>query len=427
VRQALEDSPRLAQATAKLARAKEAYEGREGATELPQVDLNASVNRIAVETDRFKSKGLAQNLDDVFPLTLSLASVSVAYTFDVFGANRRELEGLAAEVDVQRFELEAVRLVLAGNVVTSAIQEASLREQIERTEAIAAVEERQLAILERLEGVGGAGRLDVEAQRGELARTRASLPPLRQRLEQNRHRMAVYLGKPPAAVTLPEFRLADLHLPTELPLSLPSDLVRQRPDIQAAEALLHVASARVGIATANFYPRITLSAAGGAVAISSLVSGVAGFGLLGASLAQPLFHGGELESQKRAAVAAFEQAGAAYREVVLTGFQDVADTLVALHEDAKLLRERAVAAKSARSSLDIAQKRYTAGGVSLRVLLNAERQQLIASLDETRAIRDRFADSAALFQALGGGWWTAGAESRVAAAVDEPGSGPTSR
>ena len=403
VRQALRDSPRLAQARAKLVRAQQELGARQGATRYPKVDAGGSVDWIGVESDALPSESLAED----FPLTLSLGTVSVSYTLDLFGRNRRELEGLRAAVDYERYELEAARLMLAGSVVTAAIEEASLREQIEATEAAVALETRQLEIVERLEQLGAVPRLDVVVQAGELARARAALPDLRRRLEQGRHRLAVYLGQPPAAATLPELRLADLRLPAELPLSLPSDLARQRPDIRAAEALLQEATARVGVATANFYPRITLSGTGGAVALAPVLNGVAGFALLGASLAQPLFHGGELKAQKRAAVAALDQAGAAYREVVLSGLQDVADTLVALDADARTLRERAEAAKLAKTAYDITSKQYEAGGVSLMALLEAQRQQLAASLEETRARSARFADSAALVQALGGGWWTA--------------------
>ncbi|HEU5217485.1 MAG TPA: efflux transporter outer membrane subunit, partial [Gemmatimonadales bacterium] len=255
--------------------------------------------------------------------------------------------------------------------------------------------------------LGGLAEADVASQRGELARSRAELPALQRQLEQVRHRLAVYVGKPPQTADLPEFHLADLHLPADLPVSVPSELARQRPDIRAAEALLHEASARVGVATANLYPKIRLSADGGTLAttIGSLFSGGTGFYLLAASLAQPLFHGGELRAKKRAAVAAFEQAGAAYQEVLLLGFQNVADILRALEADAMILRERSEAAAQARTVFDITSERYRAGGVSQLALLEAQREVRSASVAQTLAIADRYADSAALFQALGGGWW----------------------
>jgi len=402
VRQALSDSPKLAQAEAKLRRAQEELQARTGATRYPKIDVGASRNRVGIDSDAFKSPAFG----DQFPLTLSLATVNVSYALDLFGKNRRELEGLRASVDYEQFELEAARLMLAGNVVTSAIEEASLRQQIEATEAAIAIEAHQLDMVERLEGLGAVPKLDVVQQSGELARTRSTLPALHEGLERVRHRLAVYLGQPPGEAQLPELRIADLRLPTELPLSLPSDLARQRPDIRAAEALLHEASARVGVAAASFYPQITLSARAGGVAIDPLLSGTAGFSLLAASIAQPLFHAGELKAEKRMAEAAFDQAGAAYREVVLSGLQNVADILVSLDADAKTLSERANATKLAKAAYDITAKQYETGGVSLLALLDAQRQYVATSVDETRAMGDRFADSAALFQALGGGWWS---------------------
>jgi NodT family efflux transporter outer membrane factor (OMF) lipoprotein len=222
-----------------------------------------------------------------------------------------------------------------------------------------------------------------------------------------RHRIAVYTGRPPSAPGIPEFRLSELQLPPELPLAVPSELARQRPDIRAAEALLKQAGARVGVATANLYPQITLSANAGSLASNGgdFLSGGTGFYLLGASLAQPLFHGDELQSKRRSAVAAYEQAGAAYREAVLLGFQNVADTLRALETDAVKLKERAEAAVQARSYHDIISARYEAGGVSFLSLLDAQRKLRGARLEQAQAIADRYADSAALLQALGGGWW----------------------
>lgn len=403
VRQALTDSPKLAQAQAKLVRARADFDSRQGATKYPAIDAAGSINAVGVQGDTVKPGPLAA-VD--FPLTLSLASVSVSYTLDLFGRTRRELEALHAAVDFERFQVEASRLMLAGNVVTTAIEEAALRQQIAATEESIDLVTRQLHIVERLEQIGAVATRDTVTQRGELAATRATLPALQQRLEQARHRLAVYLGQPPATAQLPAFRLTDLRLPGELPVSLPSDLARQRPDIRAAEALLHEASARVGVATANFYPRITLSGQGGAVAVAPLLSGVAGFALLGASIAQPLFHGNELKGQKRAAVAAFDQAGAAYHDVVLSGLQNVADILVALDADARALRERTAAATLADTAYEITSHQYEAGGVSLLELLEAQRRRVSASTEVTRSIAARFTDSAALFQALGGGWWT---------------------
>ncbi len=403
VRKALENSPTLARAQAKLRQAQEDLSARTGATQSPKVDAKLSAFRVDASPE---SLG-AENLPIPTPLNLYLASVGVSYTLDLFGSTRRELEALQAEVTYQRYELEAARLMLAGNVVTAVIREASLREQIASTEEIILLRARQLTITERLERIGTAAQLDVAGQRLELGQVRAGLPELQRQLEQVRHRLAVLAGQPPSATQLPEFRLADLQLPAELPLSLPSALARQRPDIRAAEALLYQAGAKVGVATANLYPQLTLSATVGALASSggSLFSGGTGFYLLGAQLAQPLFHGGELQAKRRSAVAAYEQASAAYQEVVLLAMQNVADVLRALEADARKLKERAEAAAQARQYHDIASARYKAGGVSYYALLDAQQKLYSALLEQTQAVADRYADTAALFQALGGGWW----------------------
>ena len=404
VRRALQGSPTLERTSAKLRQAQEDLQARSGGTRYPSVDAKLSANRIDIDPQAI---GTALPLKT--PFNLYLATVSVSYTFDLFGATRNELAALGYEVDRQQYDLEAARLMLAGNVVTAAIREAQLREQIALSESIVALQSRQLAITERLQQLGTAAASDVAAQRIETAQTRATLPDLQRQLEQLRHRLAVYTGGPPGAAQLPEFRLADLRLPTELPLSVPSELARQRPDIRAAEALLQQAGARVGVATANLYPQLTLSANVGSIGSSNggdLFAAGSGFYLLGASLAQPIFRGGELQARRRSAVAAYEQAGAAYKEVVLQGLQNVADVMRALDADARKLHERADAAAQAQRVHDIVAARYQAGGVSHLALIDAQRKLQAALLDRTQAVADRYADSAALLQALGGGWWT---------------------
>ena len=403
VRRALDNSPTLARAQAKLRQAQEDLSARSGATQWPKVDAKLSANRVDVDP---QSLGVP-TLPVPMPLDLYLASISISYTFDFAGGTRRELEGLRAEVDHQGYELEAARLMLAGNVVTTAIREAALREQIAQSEEIVALQARQLAIAERMAELGGVAVIDVVAQQRDLAQTRAALPDLRRDVERLRHRLAVYVGLPPGASDLPEFRLAELQLPGELPLSLPSRLARQRPDIRAAEAVLARAGAQVGVATANLYPQLTLSAQLGSLSTnpSSLFGGATGFYFLGASLVQPLFRGGELQARKRSAMAVYEQAGAAYQEAVLLGFQNVADALRALEADAARLRERTDAVDRARGYRDITAKRLKAGGVSEAAMLEATRHYHRALLEQTQAAADRYADSAALLQALGGGWW----------------------
>ena len=407
VRQALANSPTLARADAKLRQVEEDRQARTGATQLPRVDARLSANRVDVEPQAIGAQALPVST----PLNLYLASVGISYKVDLFGATRNELAALRAEVDAQRLELEAVRLMLAGNVVTAAIREASLREQIAIAAEIVSLQERRVDVVERLERLGTAAHGDVVAQRLELAQARVLVPELERQLARVRHRLAVYVGQAPGAAQLPEFRLGDVQLPAELPLSLPSALARQRPDIRVAEALLQRAAAKVGVATANLYPQITLSATLGSLAThpGDLFGAGSAFYLLGASLTQPIFRGGELQAQRRSAVAGYEQAAAAYREVVLLGLQDVADTLRALEADARTLAERAQAADQARSRHAIAAARFRAGGLSQYALLDVERQLQSALLDRTQAVADRYADSAALLQALGGGWWNTSA------------------
>jgi NodT family efflux transporter outer membrane factor (OMF) lipoprotein len=206
---------------------------------------------------------------------------------------------------------------------------------------------------------------------------------------------------------LPEFEIFAITLPQELPVSLPSSLVRQRPDIRAAEALLHQASAQVGVATANLYPQFSLTGNYGSEALtpSQLFSGPGLAWTIAGGLVQPLFHGGALNAQRRAAIAAYDQAEAQYREIVLQSFQDVADTLRALESDALAMKTQADAEAVAREALELTQRQFTIGTVSFLTLLNAERQYQQAHVNLVQAVAARFTDTAALFQALGGGWW----------------------
>jgi len=334
--------------------------------------------------------------------------VNVSYTLDLFGGARRELEALQSQVDFQRFQLEAAYLTITSNIVTTAVREALLRAQLSATQEIISAEARQLDIIEMQFQLGGAARSDVLAQRTQLAQTRATLPPLQMALAQTRHLLAVLMGRLPSeAVNLPQFTLDGLQLPIELPVSLPSSLVRQRPDVRASEALLHAANAEIGVATANLYPQLTLTGSYGSessTAATLFRSGSAVWSLSG-GLLFPLFHGGELNAKRRAAVAVFDQASAQYRQTVLQAFQNVADVLRALEADANALKAQSDAAASARDLLELTQKQFQLGSVSYLSLLNAERayQQTRISLVQAQAAR--FSDTAALFQALGGGWW----------------------
>jgi NodT family efflux transporter outer membrane factor (OMF) lipoprotein len=326
---------------------------------------------------------------------------------------------LHAQIDYQRFQLQAAYLTISANIVTAAVREASVRAQIDATEQIAAEEEQQLSVLDQQLALGGVSRTAVLAQETLLAQTRATLPPLSQQLDQARHQLAVLAGKLPSDTSVPDFTLAMFSLPDTLPVSLPSSLVRQRPDILAADATLHQASAQIGVATAAMYPQITLSASYGAEALTPAEVLRAGSTIwsIGAGLLQPVFHGGQLSAQKRAAEAAYEQAGAQYRETVLLAFQNVADTLRALEHDATGLKAQTDASRAASDSLELTRGQYRVGGVSYIALLDAQRQyqQTVVNLAQAQAAR--YADTAALFQALGGGWWNAAVPESAAASA----------
>jgi NodT family efflux transporter outer membrane factor (OMF) lipoprotein len=396
--QALANSPTLAQAAARLREAQEEVNARTGATKYPTVTGNATV-----EEEQLNLSAYGIPFPNPSPFTLLNGSVAVSYALDLFGANRRVIEGLQAERDYENWQLEGARLMLTGNVISAAIRQAELRKQIELTKQLLAVEQRESAITVERNRAGGASDEDVENRKTTVAQTQATIPPLEAQLDAVNHQLAVLMGKSPGEAQIPDLSLDAMQLPQELPLSLPSALVRQRPDIRASEALLHQASANVGVATANLYPQIVLSGSGGGIGTSFVAGG--DIWNAAVSLAQPIYNGGALRAGKRKAEAAYQEANSVYRQTVLQAFGQVADTLSAIGHDAETLKARSEAAAEAAASYRIAQGRYQAGGISELTLLEAERQQLQTALDLTSAAAARYADSATLFQALGGGWW----------------------
>jgi NodT family efflux transporter outer membrane factor (OMF) lipoprotein len=398
VREALANSPTLAQATTRLKQAQEEANARTGATKYPSVNANVSAQREQVDLATF-----GVPFPSPPPFGLLNGSVTVSYALDLFGANRRLVEGLNGLVDYQTWQLQGARLMLAGNVVSAAIRQAQLRSQIELTRQMLALQQQQLDITEKRVQAGGLAPYNVSQQRTLVEQTRAIVPPLEQQLDIVNHQLAVLIGKSPAEAHIEAISLDKLHLPEELPISLPSSLVRQRPDIRAAESLMHQASAEVGVATANLYPQITLSASGGGIGTSFTQGGPVWS--IGGSLAQPIFNGGSLRAEKRKAVAAYEEAGANYQQVVLQAFGQVADTLRAIDHDAQTLQARSAAAAQAEATYNTASQRYSAGGISQLSLIDSQRQYLLTAIDRTNAAASRYSDSAALFQALGGGWW----------------------
>jgi NodT family efflux transporter outer membrane factor (OMF) lipoprotein len=409
IRQALKDSPTLEAAQAALREAQENLRARTGTVYFPSVDGSFTAGR-----NKYTGASFGQPAAGGNTFTLYNASVNVSYVLDLFGGERRELEALKAQVDYQRYLLEGAYIVLTSNVVTTVVNDASLRAQIRATKEILNVQEKQLSLVERQFQLGAASRSDILIQQTQLAQTRATLPPLEKALYQTRHQLAVYIGRFPGESELPEFELDRLVLPRELPVSLPSLLARQRPDIRASEELLHAASAQIGVATANLYPQITLTASLGSEAtqIQNLFAGGSSIWSLGAGLLQPVFRGGELLARRRAAIAAYDQAFAQYRQTVLQAFQNVADVLRALETDARALKAQADAEQTARETLDLTQSQFKLGAVGYLSMLVAVRQYQQARINLVQAQAARFADTAALFQALGGGWWNRGSQEK---------------
>ena len=401
IRMALQESPSVALAEARLREARENRAVQFG-TLFPSIDAGVSASQQKISG---ASLGEPDLIIDSF--NLFNASVGVSYTLDIFGGQRRQLEALDAQVEYQGYQLEGAYLVLTSNIVTTAMLEASLRLQMRATRDIIDYQSEQLRLVEKRYEVGAVPLSDVLTQRAQLAQSQAALPVLEKNLSFRHHQLAVLVGKLPGEIQLPEFELESMSLPQELPVSMPSSLVRQRPDIKAAEAVLHAASAEVGVATANLYPKITLTGSYGFAAnsISDLFDSRSIVWNFGAGLLQPLFHGGALTARRRAAIALYDQALAQYRITILQSFQNVADVLRALEADALTLQAQATAEKAASESLDLTQKQYQLGAVSYLSLLNAQRQYQEAHILLVQAQAARFADTAALFAAMGGGWW----------------------
>ena len=342
-----------------------------------------------------------------FLYNLYTPQVSVSYVPDVFGLNRRTVEGLKAQQEQTRFALAATNITLSSNVVAGAIQEASLRAQIAATQELITINTNMLKILREQFAKGYADRLDVAAQEAQLAQVTATLPPLVKQLEQQRDALTVLTGALPSNQIPEKFELTHLQLPQELPLSLPAKLVEQRPDVRQAEENLHFASAQIGVAVANRLPNLALTADMGsqAVAGGNLFSPGTAFWDLGLAVTQPIYEGGTLRHRENAAKAAYVEASEQYRSTVLTGFQNVADTLYALQQDAEALKTAADAKDAAQITLDLTKKQLESGYTNYLSLLSAEQGYQQAEMNLVQAQANRYADAAALFQALGGGWW----------------------
>lgn len=403
VAEALKTNPDIQSAQAALRQAQENVAAGQGEL-FPTVSGSSSATREQSNSTVSTTAG-SRTVTSVYNVTG--ASVDVSYDLDVFGGTRRNIESLQATADYERYQLEASYLTISSNVVTAAIQEASLRAQIAATEDIIKAERAFLAILQQQFSLGGISQADVASQQATVAQDEALLPPLQKQLAQQRNQLAVYLGRFPSEISGDDFELAGLTLPADLPLSLPSKLVEQRPDIRSSEAQLQAASAKIGVAIANMLPQITLSASYGSSANSfgNLFSpGTIAWSLAG-QVVQTIFDGGSLLHDKRAAEAGFDQAAAQYRSTVLSSFQDVADTLHAIQYDADTLKAQLAAEQAAQRSLGIARSQYQAGATTYTTVLTAQTALLNARISRIQAQALRLSDTAALYQALGGGWW----------------------
>jgi NodT family efflux transporter outer membrane factor (OMF) lipoprotein len=417
VKQSIADSPTLEAAKARLAAARETVTANTGAL-YPQIGFSASATREKVNAAAFGLHPDAVPLPPNF--NLFQIGPTVSYALDLFGGTRRQIEQAAALADVQRDALDAAYLTLTGNAVIEAVDVATIRGQQKAVNDTLDIDRQNLALVLRERQGGSVPDSDVITAESQLATDETQLPGLDQQLSVATHALAVLLGRAPGDWSSPDFNLATLTLPARLPVSLPSELVHQRPDIQAAEARLHAASAQIGIATAQLYPAITLSGGVGVTALdpghlfdpAGLVWSVA------AGLTQPIFDGGTRQAERRAALAQFKAAAADYRQTVLQGFGQVADILQALTHDADLLAAQQHALDLASEAVRLQRINYANGGTGILALLDAQRQYQQARLGYVRAEAQRYQDTIQLLVAMGGGWW--GADLTVANDNNQP-------
>ena len=399
MREALAGSPTIAQARATLAQGRELTLAVAGGL-LPQVDLGAEVGRQAVNVE---ISGVNR---PAIPVNIYGVGPTVSYALDVFGGIKRQVEAQSALADVSDYQLAAAYLALSGNITNQAITIAGLRAQIKTVEDILVNDQRNLDLVKTAQVGGTSTMVDVTTAQTQLANDRTLLPPLRQQLSVARDALAVFVGRTPADWSPPDFDLAGLALPPVVPVSLPSELVRQRPDILAAEAQLHVSAAQLGVATANLYPNFNLTAAFAQTAtdITNLAGPFVGWSAF-ATMSAPIFHGGTLQAQQRAAKDALDASWAGYRQTVIQAFGQVADQLQALAHDDDAVKTQLAALASANQALKLARLSYQAGNSTLFQLLDPQRQRDQAQLGVVRAQTQRLLDTALLVVALGSGWW----------------------
>jgi NodT family efflux transporter outer membrane factor (OMF) lipoprotein len=401
IQRSLTNNPDLAAAQAALAAAHENVLAQNGAY-YPSASAGFSASRQKTSEQIAPVPNANQ-----FYFNLFTPEVSVSYVPDVFGLNRRTVESLKAQENQARFALYAADVTLTANIVVAAIQEASLRAQIDATRRLIAINNNLLQVLREQFARETATRMAVAAQESQLAQSEAALPPLLNQLAQNHDLLAALSGRFPDEDLQEKFQLSDLQLPRELPVSLPSQLVEQRPDVRQAEENYHAACALVGVAIAHRLPNITLNGDLGSMALTGgkIFAGGTGFWDIGANITQPIFEGGTLLHQERAARNTYMLAASQYHSTVITAFQNVADTLNALQHDADTLKASANAAKAARVAFALTRQQLEIGNAGYLDVLNAEQTYQQATIALIQAQASRYSDTAALFQALGGGWW----------------------
>lgn len=401
ITEGINNSPNVAAAKAALKQSQELLREQIGNSYYPAVNLQLAAERSQISGLSFGST----TTTSIFGVYTAGAQAS--YILDVFGGQRRLVESVAAQVDYARYELLAAYLSLTSNIATNYISVASLQAQITTTKKLIQEQTQILSIVSQQLAVGSTSEQNVITQQTQLAQTIATLPPLERSLAATRHALAILVGKLPSELKPSEFSLDTLTLPQELPVSLPSKLVEQRPDIQASSALLHAASAQIGVATANMLPQFTIPATIGWISqtIPTLFTPSSYIWNYALQIAQPVFHGGALIAARRAAIAAFQESLAQYRQTVLQAFKDVSDALRFIQTDAEELKAQQTALIFSRSNLTITEDRFKVGGENYLDVLNAQKQYQTILLNQIKARAARFSDTAVLFQSLGGGWW----------------------
>ena len=374
IKRSLDNNPNLQSAIATLRAANQAVYAQEGKFfPLVQANFNPTRQLLAPVFSPTLS-ATPPFLRPPNPFDLYTAQVQVAYTFDVWGLNRRTVELLQAQADNQRFQVEAAYLTLASNIAVAAINEASLRGQIDATNELISINTKMLDILRRQLDTGYANRNDVALQEAALAQVKATLPPLRKALAQQRDLLAALAGIYPSEGPSETFKLADLSLPPDLPVSLPSQLIEQRPDVRAAQELLHSASAQIGVATANMLPNFTINANAGYIntVLAGLLSPANEFWLLSGNVTQTVFDGGSLLHQLQGAKDTYNAAAWSYRGTVVGAVQNVADCLRAIQNDADALKAARDFERASKISFDLARQQMQTGNANVLLLLTAQ-------------------------------------------------------